>query len=227
MAEAWIVDAVRTPIGKHRGALKDVRADDLAAIPLRAVLDRTGVPGERVDEVFMGCANQAGEDARNVARMAALLAGLPQSVPAATLNRLCGCGIEAMLQAARMIRLGEADVVLAGGVESMTRAPWSMPKPSEAFPTGKVEAYDTSLGWRFPNPAWRRCSRWSRWARRRRTWRRSAACAARTRTPTRSPRTGRRWRRRRRAGSPGNWWRWRSPRQGPAGPGRGRRGPAR
>ncbi len=152
MAEAFIVDAVRTPIGKHRGALKDVRPDDLAALALAALLRRSGVPGERVDEVYLGCANQAGEDNRNVARMATLLAGLPQSVPGATVNRLCGSGLEAIIQAGRMIRLGEADVVLAGGVESMTRAPWSMPKPPEGFPTGKWELYDTSLGWRFPNP---------------------------------------------------------------------------
>jgi len=152
MTVAWIVEAVRTPIGKHRGALKDVRADDLAAIPLRALVERAKLDPEQVDEVYLGCANQAGEDNRNVARMAALLAGLPSSVPAATVNRLCGSGLEAVVQAARQVRLGEADVVLAGGVESMTRAPWSLPKPSDGFPTGKVEAYDTSLGWRYPNP---------------------------------------------------------------------------
>ncbi|HLL52082.1 MAG TPA: thiolase family protein [Myxococcaceae bacterium] len=152
MAEAWIVDAVRTPIGKHKGALKDVRPDDLAAGVLRALLARNGVPAERIDEVYLGCANQAGEDNRNVARMAVLLAGFPQSVPAATVNRLCGSGLEAVAQGCRMIRLGEADIVLAGGVESMTRAPWSMPKPPDGFPTGKWELYDTSLGWRYPNP---------------------------------------------------------------------------
>ena len=152
MPEALIIDAVRTPIGKHRGALKDVRPDDLAAIALKAILSRSDVPAERVDEVYFGCANQAGEDNRNVARMAVLLAGLPQSVPAATVNRLCGSGMEAVIQGCRMIRLGEADVVLAGGVESMTRAPWSMPKPPEGFPTGKVEVFDTSLGWRYANP---------------------------------------------------------------------------
>lgn len=152
MGDAWIVDAVRTPIGKHRGALKDVRPDDLAAGVLKALVQRSGLPPDRVEEVYLGCANQAGEDNRNVARMAVLLAGLPQSVPAATVNRLCGSGLEAVLQGCRMIRLGEADVVLAGGVESMTRAPWSMPKPPEGFPTGKWELYDTSLGWRYPNP---------------------------------------------------------------------------
>ena len=116
MSEALIIDAVRTPIGKHRGALKDVRPDDLAAHRRsRRCSTRTGVPGERVDEVYLGCANQAGEDNRNVARMAALLAGLPQSVPAATVNRLCGSGMEAVIQGCRMIRLGEADIVLAGG----------------------------------------------------------------------------------------------------------------
>ncbi len=152
MAEAWIVDAVRTPIGKHKGALRDVRPDDLAAGVLRALAARNGLPPERIDEVYLGCANQAGEDNRNVARMAVLLAGFPQSIPAATVNRLCGSGLEAVIQGCRMIRLGEADIVLAGGVESRTRAPWSMPKPPEGFPTGKWELYDTSLGWRYPNP---------------------------------------------------------------------------
>ncbi|MHB8872252.1 MAG: thiolase family protein [Myxococcaceae bacterium] len=152
MSEALIIDAVRTPIGRYRGALKEVRPDDLAAIALKAVLARNGIPGERVDEVYLGCANQAGEDNRNVARMASLLAGLPQSVPAATVNRLCGSGMEAVIQGCRMIRLGEADIVLAGGVESMTRAPWSMPKPAEGYPNGKWELFDTSLGWRFTNP---------------------------------------------------------------------------
>jgi len=152
MSQAWIVDAVRTPIGKHRGALKDVRPDDLAARVLEALLSRHGLPAEKVDELYLGCANQAGEDNRNVARMAALLAGFPDTVPAATVNRLCGSGLEAVIQGCRQIRLGEADVVVAGGVESMTRAPWSMPKPPEGFPTGKWELYDTSLGWRYPNP---------------------------------------------------------------------------
>jgi 3-oxoadipyl-CoA thiolase len=152
MADALIIDAVRTPIGRHRGALKDVRPDDLAAVVLQALVRRCRIPAQRIDEVFFGCANQAGEDNRNVARMATLLAGFPDSVPAATVNRLCGSGMEAVIQAGRMIRLGEAEMVIAGGVESMTRAPWSMPKPADGFPTGKLEAYDTSLGWRYPNP---------------------------------------------------------------------------
>ena len=152
MNACFVVDAVRTPIGKLRGALKDVRPDDLAAVALAALVQRQGLEGARVDEVYLGCANQAGEDNRNVARMATLLAGLPQSVPAATVNRLCGSGLEALIQGARMIQLGEADVVLAGGVESMTRAPWSVPKPADGFPGGKLEGYDTSLGWRYPNP---------------------------------------------------------------------------
>jgi len=152
MPDALIVDAVRTPIGKHRGVLKDVRPDDLAGVALAALVRRSRVPPERIDEVFLGCANQAGEDNRNVARMALLLAGFPDSIPAATVNRLCGSGMEAVIQGARMIRLGEAEIVIAGGVESMTRAPWSMPKPPDGFPTGKWEVYDTALGWRYPNP---------------------------------------------------------------------------
>jgi acetyl-CoA acetyltransferase len=152
MTQAFIVDALRTPIGKHRGALRAVRPDDLAAHVLRAVLDRSKVPLARVDEVYFGCANQAGEDNRNVARMAVLLAGLPHAVPAVTVNRLCASGLEAVVQAARQVKLGEADVVVAGGVESMTRAPWSMPKPDGPFPIGKAELWDTSLGWRYPNP---------------------------------------------------------------------------
>ncbi len=152
MNQCFVVDAVRTPIGKLRGALKDVRPDDLAGLVIRTIVERTKLDPSSVDELYFGCANQAGEDNRNVARMASLLAGLPQQVPAATVNRLCGSGLEALIQGARMIRLGEADVVIAGGVESMTRAPWSMPKPSEAFPGGKLEGYDTSLGWRYPNP---------------------------------------------------------------------------
>ncbi|MFT3708147.1 MAG: thiolase family protein [Archangium sp.] len=151
-APVFVIDAVRTPIGKLRGALKDARPDDLLAQVIRDVLARSGVEAAKVDEVYAGCANQAGEDNRNVARMATLLAGLPDTVPAATVNRLCASGLEAIVQGARQIRLGEADVVVAGGVESMTRAPWSTPKPSEAFPGGKLESWDTSLGWRYPNP---------------------------------------------------------------------------
>jgi 3-oxoadipyl-CoA thiolase len=152
MPDAFIADAVRTPIGKHRGALKDIRPDDLGAIAIRALMQRTGIEGIKIEEVYFGCANQAGEDNRNVARMAVLLAGLPETVPAATVNRLCGSGLEAVIQAARMVQCGEADIVIAGGVESMTRAPWSVPKPSEGFPAGKHEMFDTSLGWRYPNP---------------------------------------------------------------------------
>jgi acetyl-CoA acyltransferase len=152
MPNVFVVDAVRTPIGKHNGALRTIRADDLGAIAIRALLQRTGVDGATVDELYFGCANQAGEDNRNVARMALLLAGLPESVPAATVNRLCGSGLEALISGARMIQTGEAEIVIAGGVESMTRAPWSMPKPAEGYPTGKMEIFDTSLGWRYPNP---------------------------------------------------------------------------
>ncbi|MBS2030342.1 MAG: acetyl-CoA C-acyltransferase [Deltaproteobacteria bacterium] len=152
MSDAYLCDAVRTPIGRFRGALKDVRADDLAAIPLRAILERNKLEPARVDEVLLGCANQAGEDNRNVARMALLLAGFPDSVPGATVNRLCGSGLEAIVQASRAIRLGDLDISIAGGVESMTRAPYAMPKPAEGFPSGKLELFDTSLGWRFPNP---------------------------------------------------------------------------
>ncbi len=152
MSNVFVAEAVRTPIGKLRGALKDARPDDLLGLVIREVLKRTGLEGARVDEVYAGCANQAGEDNRNVARMGALLGGLPDTVPAATVNRLCGSGLEAIIQGARQIRLGEADLVIASGVESMTRAPWSTPKPSEAFPGGKLESWDTSLGWRYPNP---------------------------------------------------------------------------
>jgi len=152
MSTVYVADALRTPIGKIRGALKACRPDDLAALVMRSILERTGLEGSRVDEVYFGCANQAGEDNRNVARMAVLLAGMPDTVPAATINRLCGSSLEAVIQGARMIQLGEADIVLTGGVESMTRAPWSMPKPPDGFPTGKLEAFDTSLGWRYPNP---------------------------------------------------------------------------
>jgi 3-oxoadipyl-CoA thiolase len=150
--DAVIVSACRTPIGKLRGALAGVRPDDLLAIAIREAVARARIDGADVDEVYAGCANQAGEDNRNVARMATLLAGLPQSVPAATVNRLCASGLEAIVQAARQIRLGEADVVVAGGVESMSRAPWVMQKPDAPFPSGAPAVFDTALGWRFPNP---------------------------------------------------------------------------
>jgi 3-oxoadipyl-CoA thiolase len=152
MSNAVIIDAFRTPIGKHGGALKDVRPDDLAALVICELVKRTGLDPALVEEVHFGCANQAGEDNRNVARMAALLSGLPESVAAQTVNRLCASGLAAVNNAARAIRAGEGDVLIAGGVESMTRAPWSMPKAEGAFPTGNMTVYDTSLGWRYPNP---------------------------------------------------------------------------
>ena len=150
--EAWIVGAVRTPIGRHGGALGAVRPDDLGAFALEALLERTGLPPEEVEDVYFGCANQAGEDNRNVARMSLLLAGLPETVSGATVNRLCGSGLEAVASAARSVMLGEADVYIGGGVESMSRAPWAVPKPERAFPTGNTTMYDTTLGWRFVNP---------------------------------------------------------------------------
>jgi acetyl-CoA acyltransferase len=150
--EAWIVGAVRTPIGRHGGALAAVRPDDLGALALEALLERTGLPPEEVEDVYFGCANQAGEDNRNVARMSLLLAGLPERVSGATVNRLCGSGLEAVASAARAVMLGEADVYIGGGVESMSRAPWAVPKPERAFPTGNTTMYDTTLGWRFVNP---------------------------------------------------------------------------
>jgi acetyl-CoA acyltransferase len=150
--EAWIVGAVRTPIGRHGGALSSVRPDDLGALVLEAVMERTRVSPEEVEDVYFGCANQAGEDNRNVARMSLLLAGFPESVSGATVNRLCGSGLEAVANAARAVMLGEAEVYIGGGVESMSRAPWAMPKPERAFPTGHTTIYDTTLGWRFVNP---------------------------------------------------------------------------
>jgi 3-oxoadipyl-CoA thiolase len=151
--DAVIVDALRTPVGKLRGALASVRPDDLAGYALRALLERVGHGvGEQLDEVILGCANQAGEDNRNVARMAALLAGLPDRVPGVTVNRLCASGLEAAAQAARLIKTGEAELVAAGGVESMTRAPWVVAKPADGYAGGSLQSWDTSLGWRFPNP---------------------------------------------------------------------------
>ncbi|WP_322989940.1 3-oxoadipyl-CoA thiolase [Hoeflea sp.] len=152
MADAFICDYIRTPIGRFGGALASVRTDDLGAIPIRALVDRNpGVDWEAVDEVYYGCANQAGEDNRNVARMASLLAGLPVSVPGTTLNRLCGSGMDAILAATRMIRSDETDLVIAGGVESMSRAPFVMPKAETAF-SRNAEIHDTTIGWRFVNP---------------------------------------------------------------------------
>ena len=152
MHEVVIVSAVRTPIGRIKGGLAPVRADDLAALTIAEALNRAGVEGETVDEVIFGCANQAGEDNRNVARMALLLAGLPQSVPGVTINRLCASGLTSINYAARLIALGDAEVCVAGGVENMSRAPWVMPKATSGYPVGNVTVYDSTLGWRFPNP---------------------------------------------------------------------------
>ncbi len=151
MTDAVIIDAVRTPIGTHGGALAPIRPDDLAALVLKTLIDRTGVDPALVEEVYLGCANQAGEDNRNVARMAALLAGFPVEVPAVTFNRLCASGLNAVNQAARAIRVGEGDVYIAGGVESMSRAPYSVPKGEQGFPWGNQTMWDTTLGWRYPN----------------------------------------------------------------------------
>jgi 3-oxoadipyl-CoA thiolase len=152
MREVFLCDAARTPIGRFGGALAKVRTDDLAAVPIKALLKRnTHVDWEKLDDVFYGCANQAGEDNRNVARMALLLAGLPPSVPGVTLNRLCASGMDAVGSAARAIRAGEMDFAIAGGVESMTRAPFVQGKAQEAF-SRKAEIYDTTIGWRFVNP---------------------------------------------------------------------------
>ena len=152
MAEAFICDAIRTPIGRYGGSLKDVRTDDLGAAPLKALMARhPELDFKAVEDVFYGCANQAGEDNRNVARMAALLAGLPQDVPGATINRLCGSGMDAVGTAARAIRAGEAGLLIAGGVESMTRAPFVMGKADSAF-SRNAAIFDTTIGWRFVNP---------------------------------------------------------------------------
>ena len=152
MIDAYICDYIRTPIGRFGGALSSVRADDLAAVPLRALVARNpGVDWAAVDDAVFGCANQAGEDNRNVARMAVLLAGLPQGIPGTTINRLCGSGMDAVLAAARVIKAGEADLMIAGGVESMSRAPFVMPKADVAF-SRNTEIYDTTIGWRFVNP---------------------------------------------------------------------------
>ncbi|UCD99359.1 MAG: acetyl-CoA C-acetyltransferase [Chloroflexota bacterium] len=152
MAEAVIIDAVRTPIGALGGSLSAVRPDDLAAMVLEAILQRTGIDPGIVEEVFLGCANQAGEDNRNIARMSTLLAGFPVEVAAVTFNRLCASGLNAVNQAARAIRVGEGEVFIAGGVEGMSRAPYSLPKAEKAFGFGNLTAWDTTLGWRYPNP---------------------------------------------------------------------------
>ena len=152
MPRAVVVSAVRTPIGRYGGALSGVRADDLAGVAIAAAVERAGVDKSAVDDVYFGCANQAGEDNRNVARMGALLAGLPDSVPGITLNRLCASGLSAVVSACHAVLAGDADVVVAGGVESMSRAPFVMAKPDTAFPRGNQTVWDTTLGWRFPNP---------------------------------------------------------------------------
>jgi 3-oxoadipyl-CoA thiolase len=149
---AFIVDGLRSPFGRYGGGLSGVRADDLAAAVIAALVAKTKIPADRIDDVILGCANQAGEDNRNVARMAALLGGLPVSVPGVTVNRLCGSGMQAVADAARLIATGEADLVIAGGVEQMSRAPLVMGKPTEAFQRGNQTIYDTTLGWRFVNP---------------------------------------------------------------------------
>jgi 3-oxoadipyl-CoA thiolase len=152
MIEAFICDAVRTPIGRYGGALAGVRTDDLAAIPLRALVERNrGVAWDTIDDLVLGCANQAGEDNRNIARMAALLAGLPVAVPGTTINRLCGSGMDAVGAAARAIKAGEAELMIAGGVESMSRAPFVLPKADSAF-SRSMSVFDTTIGWRFVNP---------------------------------------------------------------------------
>ncbi|MBI4840085.1 MAG: thiolase family protein [candidate division NC10 bacterium] len=152
MRDAVIIDAVRTPVGKYAGALKDVRPDDLLAHVIARLVERTRVPVEAIEDVYAGCANQAGEDNRNVARMAALVAGLPIEIPGATVNRLCGSGLEAINDAARAIQTDSGDVFIAGGVESMTRAPFVMLKATEPFPRGAITMADTTIGWRFTNP---------------------------------------------------------------------------
>ena len=152
MTRAVILSAVRTPVGRYGGGLAGERPDDLAALAVRAAVDRAGVPEDQIEDVWLGCANQAGEDNRNVARMAVLLAGLPVSVPGVTVNRLCGSSLQAAMDASRLVETGDAAVVVAGGVESMTRAPWVLPKPARAFPAGHETLISTTLGWRLVNP---------------------------------------------------------------------------
>ena len=152
MSDAWIVDALRTPIGRYAGDLATVRPDDLAARVIEAAVERNEIDGSAIEDVYFGCTNGAGEDNRNVARMGALLAGLPVEVPGVTVNRLCASGLEAVAQAARSIKTGDGDVLLAGGVESMTRSPFVMLKPDRAFPRNARELVDTTIGWRFINP---------------------------------------------------------------------------
>src|SRR5437016_7228291 len=152
MARAVVLSGVRTPVGRYGGELSGVRPDDLAAHVIAAAVERTGVPAAEIEDVYLGCANQAGEDNRNVARMAALLAGLPDSVAGVTVNRLCASGLSAVVAACHAVAAGDGDLFVAGGVESMSRAPLVMGKPERAFPRGNQTVWDTTLGWRFPNP---------------------------------------------------------------------------
>ncbi len=152
MTDAYVCAALRTPVGKHGGSLAGVRADDLAAIPIKAVVERSGIDPRSIDDVILGCTNQAGEDNRNVARMASLLAGLPVEVPGQTVNRLCGSGLQAAASAAHAIKAGEGEVFVAGGVENMTRAPYVLLKSGTAWSRKAPEVADTTVGWRFPNP---------------------------------------------------------------------------
>ncbi len=151
MREAVIVEAVRSPMGRHSGILKELRTDDLAAHIIAKLVEKAGINKEEIEDVYFGCTNQAGEDSRNVARNASLLAGLPYTIPGATVNRLCGSGLEAINQAGRAIETDHGDLFIAGGVESMTRGPWVLGKPANPFQRGDVQMYDSSLGWRFPN----------------------------------------------------------------------------
>jgi 3-oxoadipyl-CoA thiolase len=152
LTRAVILSAVRTPVGRYGGALSHVRPDDLAAVAIGAAVERAGIRGDEIEDVYIGCANQAGEDNRNVARMALLLAGLPATVPGVTINRLCASGLSAVVSACHAVLAGAGELYVAGGVESMSRAPLALPKPDRAFPRGNQTAYDTTLGWRFPNP---------------------------------------------------------------------------
>ena len=152
MARPVVLSAVRTPVGRYGGVLSGERPDDLAAAVIAAAVERAGVPGEAIEDVYFGAANQAGEDNRNVARMGALLAGLPESVAGVTLNRLCASGLSAVVSACHAVVAGDGDLFVAGGVESMSRAPLVMAKPEHAFPRGNQTVWDTTLGWRFPNP---------------------------------------------------------------------------
>jgi 3-oxoadipyl-CoA thiolase len=152
VSEAYVIDALRTPVGRYGGVLANARPDDLAAHVVSAAVERSDLPTSEIADVYMGCTNQAGEDNRDVARMAVLLAGLPVEVPGVTVNRLCASGLEAVNQASRALRIGDGDLFLAGGVESMSRAPLAMPKPDRSYPRGNQTVYDTTLGWRFVNP---------------------------------------------------------------------------